>query len=614
MRSEYQHMLDVQEKISETCRIAQEELEKNQKKNEKYYNRTARLRTLQIGDRVKVLLPIKRNKMLLKWRGPYEVVDRIGELDYRVKLDDGRLKTYHINMLKKDVNREEGDIDTTECQTLATVVTVVNDGEIGYEEEMLELFNGKQKETHKDVLINPELSERKRKQVVGLLEEYSDIFSDVPGKTNLAEHEIKLTSDKPVRSKPYPTPYNLQKEINKEIDTMLESGIIERSDSAYAAPLVVVKKADGSNRICCNYKQLNKLTIFDPEPMMSKEDVFNKLSGSQLYSKFDFCKGYWQIPMKDECKDMTTFVCNRGLFRFTVMPFGLVNSASSYNRMMRKLIDGIQQMESYVDDVLAHTQSWEDHLEGLGQFFERVRRANLTLKPKKCQIGFSSVDFLGHTVSNNRISPKEEAVEKIVELPRPKTKKQIRSFLGAINYYRDFIPECGKITQPLTELTKKSAKNVVDWNPKLEKAFQELKCALSKEPVLKLPNMEEEFILRTDASGTAVGCVLMQEEHGVKHPVSYISRELSDRERKYSVEERECLAIVWGIQKLNRYLYGRTFTVETYHCGLQYLKTGKVRNPRVTLWNLAMQNYSFRIKYIRGEENVMADYLSRAIE
>jgi len=155
---------------------------------------------------------------------------------------------------------------------------------------------------------------------------------------------------------------------------------------------------------------------------------------------------------------------------------------------------------------------------------------------------------------------------------------------------------------------------VVDWNPKLEKAFQELKCALSKDPVLKLPNMEEEFILRTDASGTAVGCVLMQEEHGVKHPVSYISRELSDRERKYSVEERECLAIVWGIQKLNRYLYGRTFTVETYHCGLQYLKTGKVRNPRVTLWNLAMQNYSFRIKYIRGEENVMADYLSRAIE
>lgn len=182
-----------------------------------------------------------------------------------------------------------------EDHALAAVVTVVNDGEIDVEEEMLELFNAKQNETYSDVLVNPELSEVRRKQEVGLLEEYADIFSDVPGRTNLAEHEIKPTSDKPVSSKPYPTPYNLQNQIDKEIDTMLENGIIERFDSAYAASLVVVKNSDGSNRIFCNYKQLNKLTIFDPEPMMAKEDVFNELSGSQVYSKFYFCKGYWQI-------------------------------------------------------------------------------------------------------------------------------------------------------------------------------------------------------------------------------------------------------------------------------------------------------------------------------
>ena len=418
----------------------------------------------------------------------------------------------------------------------------------------------------------------------------------------------------PVRSKAYPTPYGLQQEIDREIAQMLESGVIERSDAAYAAPLVVVKKTDGSNRLCCNYKQLNKITIFDPEPMMANEDVFNKLSGSKIFSKFDFCKGYWQIPMSESSKDLTTFICANGLFRFLVMPFGLINSASSYNRMMRRLLEGLRHLESYVDDVLAHTKSWEEHLVALREFFERVRKAKLTLKPKKCQIGFDTIDFLGHTLSGDHIKPKEESIDKIKEMPRPKNKKQVRSFLGAVNYYRKFIPNCAEIMRPLTELTKKSAKIVVDWNATLEKSFQDLKIALSGDPILKLPDIDEEFVVRTDASNVAMGCVLMQNYEGIMHPVAYASKKFSERERKYSVEERECLAMVWGIQKFNRYLYGKEFTMETDHCGLQYLKTGSIRNARVMRWYLALQNYKFRVKYIRGSDNVVADYLSRGQE
>jgi len=154
----------------------------------------------------------------------------------------------------------------------------------------------------------------------------------------------------------------------------------------------------------------------------------------------------------------------------------------------------------------------------------------------------------------------------------------------------------------------------VEWNAELEGAFQELKDALPRAPVLKLPDLEQEYTMRTDASDVAIECVLMQDHGGLLHPIAYVSRKLSDRERKYSVEERECLAIVWGIQKFNRYLYGKMFTIETDHCGLQYMRTGNIRNARVMRWNLAMQNYSFRVKYIRGEENAMADYLSRAVE
>ena len=165
--------------------------------------------------------------------------------------------------------------------------------------------------------------------------------------------------------------------------------------------------------------------------------------------------------------------------------------------------------------------------------------------------------------------------------------------------------------KPLTELTKKSAKLQVEWNEELEEAFCKLKEVLSKAPVLKLPDIEGEFLIQTDASDDAMGCVLMQEHNGDKHPVSYASKKFSERERKYSVEERECLAMVWGIQKYNRFLYGKEFIIETDHCGLQYLKTGSIRNARVMRWYLALQNYNFKVRYIRGSENNVADYLSR---
>jgi hypothetical protein len=318
--------------------------------------------------------------------------------------------------------------------------------------------------------------------------------------------------------------------------------------------------------------------------------------------------------MAEQAKDLTTFVCANGLFRFRTMPFGLVNSASSYNRMMRKLLDGLRNLESYVDDVLAHTKDWRSHMTILRNFFQRVREANLTLKPKKCQIGFSEIDFLGHTVMNEKIRPKEESINKIVDMPRPTTKKQIRSFLGAINYYRKFIPNCADIMKPLTELTKKNAKNIITWNEELEVSFNQLKNVLSCKPILKLPDVEREFIVRTDASNRAVGCVLLQEYEGIMHPVAYASKKLTDREKKYAVEEREALALIWGIQKFHRYLYGREFIMETDHLGLQYLKTGNVRNARVMRWSLALQDYKFKVRYIKGNENGMADYLSRGLD
>jgi len=203
--------------------------------------------------------------------------------------------------------------------------------------------------------------------------------------THLIEHKVELTEKEPVKHKPYPIPYKMQEVIDKEIDDMLAMGVIKHSEAPYASPLVLVKKPNGSYRVCVNFKELNKITVFDPEPMMSPDDIFPKSSGSQFYSTFDFCKGYWAIPMEEKSKDYTIFVTSRGLMRFKVMPFGMVNSGSTYNRMVMKLLDGSKDLESYVDDVLGHTGDWNEHMKVLRDFFERVQKANLSLKPSKCK-------------------------------------------------------------------------------------------------------------------------------------------------------------------------------------------------------------------------------------
>jgi len=184
----------------------------------------------------------------------------------------------------------------------------------------------------------------------------------------------------------------MQEVIDKEREDMLAMGIIERSEAPYASPLVLVKKP-----VCENVKDLNKITVFDPAPMMSPDDIFRKLTGSQFYSTFDFCKGYWAIPMAKESKDFTTFVTSKGLMRFKVMPFGMVNSGSTYNRMVRKLLEGAQDLEIYVDDVLGHTKDWNKQIQMLRDFFERVRKTN-------------AVDFLGHTIQKDSIGPQVENV------------------------------------------------------------------------------------------------------------------------------------------------------------------------------------------------------------
>jgi len=281
--------------VEETCKLARNELAKVEARNQRYYNGRAREKKLKIGDSVLLLLPTERNKLTLAWRGLYKVVGIVGEGYYRIEMDNGKVKTYHINMLKRYFHRENkadstaGDrnksdeVDDEQVHQAASVACVIEDDEEAEgmtvnDAEILPLYNLKQKETVENVVVNPDLTAEQQTEVKQLLSEYREIFSDVPTVTHLIEHKVELTEKEPVRYIPYPVPYKMQEVIDKEIDDMLSMGVIEHSEAPYASPLALVKKPDGSYRVCVNFKKLNKITVFDPEPMMSPDDIFSKLS------------------------------------------------------------------------------------------------------------------------------------------------------------------------------------------------------------------------------------------------------------------------------------------------------------------------------------------------
>ncbi len=413
VKTSYQYVIDLREKLEQTLKLVHDELKKSQARYQRYYNRNAKDRKFVVGDKVLILLPTDKNKLLMQWKGPFKVEKTVGTNDYGIQID-GKVKTFHANMLKKYIEREtaedingheeesEGDdngddkdvggsiLHLTAASIIETTVSGTN-GAID-DEELLELGPTTPNETAAYVVLGEQLSEEQRVQLEDLIDRYEHIFTDVPGDSNLTEHQIELTSEEPVRSKPYVIPCNVRESLKEDIQAMLQMGVIRESKSPYASPVVVVRKKDGTNRV---------------------------------------------------------------------------------------------------------------------------------------------------------------------------------------------------------------------------KAYMTLKRELTSEPILHLPDSTRPFVLRTDASDVGIGAVLKQDHNGKLFPVSYAGKKLLPRECKYSAIERECLAIVWAIQKFRVYLYGREFILQTDHQPLIYLNRTKFLNDRIMRWAMSLQSYPMRIESIKGSENVGADYLSR---
>ncbi|GFO17417.1 Pol polyprotein [Plakobranchus ocellatus] len=411
--------------------------------------------------------------------------------------------------------------------------------------------------------------------------------------------------------KQYPLPVHAMDEVDKEINFMLESGIISKSTSPYASPITVVMKKDGAIRLCLDFRKLNKITIFDAQPIPTLDELLRKMKGAKFFTKYDLTKGYWQIPMDEDSKTYTAFQTTQGLMEFNYMPFGLSTAACTFQRAMLDTLGKLPFVVSYFDDVLIFSKSWEEHLEHIEKTLSALREAGFTVKPSKTIEGCEHINFLGHIVGEGQLKPDENKTEKIRNLKVPTTKKEVRSVLGLPNYYRRFVHNFSAIAQPLTEVMKKSSPNKIVWTPECQESWDAIKKCLTSEPILKVPDPSKPFVVQTDASNKAIAGTFLQQHEGTLHPCFYASRILKDRERNYAIIELEMLAIIFALDKFSKYLLMKPFLIQTDHAPLSFLKENKSKNARLIRWALAIQQYSFSVQHIKGSNNVLSDTLSR---
>lgn len=278
------------------------------------------------------------------------------------------------------------------------------------------------KEKISDIKIDDQLHDDQKDKIRAVLNSFADVLTDIPGKTNLIEHSVKVRSEMPVAKKAYILPYAMREKVRKEIDDMVEAGIAEKSISPYASPIVVVPKKDDSIRLCVDYRKLNETTNFDPQPMPKLEDIINRLGKAKYLSKLDLTKGFWQIPLSAQSKEKSAFITPFGHYHFTVMPFGMVNSSATFVRLMKMVLLGLEEFaDSFIDDVIIFSESWADHLAHIFLVLKALRKASLTAKPSKSMFGFKQLEFLAHVVGNGEYIKKLK-LSKIYLHQQPRSK------------------------------------------------------------------------------------------------------------------------------------------------------------------------------------------------
>ncbi|GJT12651.1 reverse transcriptase domain-containing protein [Tanacetum coccineum] len=454
-------------------------------------------------------------------------------------------------------------------------------------------------------------ADKKKLDDIRVVQDFPEVFlDDLLGLPHVREVEFRIDlipGASPVFRSPYRLAPSEMLELSNQLKELQEKGFIRPSHSPWGAPVLFVKKKDGSMRMCIDYRELNKLTIKNRYPLPRIDDLFDQLQGACCFSKIDLRSGYHQLRVREEDIPKIAFRTRYGHFEFTVMPYGLTNAPAIFmdlmNRVYKPYLDKFVIV--FIDDILIYSKSEEEHEVHLKTILDLLKTEMLYAKFSKCEFWLKEVQFLGHVVNRDGIHVDPSKVESVKNWKTPESPTEIRSFLGLAGYYRRFIENFSKIAKPLTLLTQKNKAYV--WGDKQEEAFQILKEKLCNAPVLALPDGPDDFVVYCDASKQGFGCVLMQQGK----VIAYASRQLKIHENNYTTHDLELGAVVFALKIWRHYLYGTKSVIYTDHKSLQYIFDQKELNMRQRRWIELLSDYECEIKYHPGKANVVADALSR---
>ncbi|GKA77628.1 hypothetical protein Tco_0784165 [Tanacetum coccineum] len=454
-------------------------------------------------------------------------------------------------------------------------------------------------------------ADEKKLDDIRVVRDFPEVFPDdllgLPLVREIEFHIDLIPGASPVVRSPYRLAPSEMLELSNQLKELQEKGFIRPSHSPWGAPVLFVKKKDGSMRMCIDYRELNKLTIKNRYPLPRIDDLFDQLQGACCFSKIDLRSGYHQLRVREEDIPKTAFRTRYGHFEFTVMPFGLTNAPAIFmdlmNRVCKPYLDKFVIV--FIDDILIYSKSEEEHEVHLKTILDLLKKEKLYAKFSKCEFWLQEVQFLGHVVNRDGIHVDPSKVESVKNWKTPESPTEIRSFLGLAGYYRRFIENFSKIAKPLTLLTQKNKAYV--WGDKQDEAFQILKEKLCNAPVLALPDGPDDFVVYCDASKQGFGCVLMQRGK----VIAYASRQLKKHEKNYTTHDLELGAVVFALKIWRHYLYGTKSVIYTDHKSLQYIFDQKDLNMRQRRWIELLSDYECEIKYHPGKANVVANALSR---
>ncbi|KAJ1155279.1 hypothetical protein NDU88_008012 [Pleurodeles waltl] len=604
------YVLGLRSRMAEYMEKATKNLEASQQLQKFWYDQKAALVEFQPGQKVWVLEPVAPRALQDKWSGPYPVLERKSQVTYLVDLGTSRSpkRVIHGNRLK--LFHDRADVN---------LLMVTEEDQEAESEPLPDLLSSDPKDGTVDgVIYSDTLSGQQQADCRRVLQQFPELFSLTPGQTHLCTHDVDTGDSMPVKNKIFRQSDHVKESIKVEVHKMLELGVIERSDSPWASPVVLVPKPhtkDGKKemRFCVDYRGLNSVTKTDAHPIPRADELIDKLGAAKFLSTFDLTAGYWQIKMAPGAKEKTAFSTPDGHYQFTVMPFGLKNAPATFQRLVNQVLAGLESFSTaYLDDIAVFSSTWQDHLVHLKKVLKALQSAGLSIKASKCQIGQGTVVYLGHLVGGGQVQPLQPKIQTILDWVAPKTQTQVRAFLGLTGYYRRFVKGYGSIVTALTELTSKKMPKKVNWTVECQQAFDTLKQAMCSAPVLKAPDYSKQFIVQTDASEHGIGAVLSQtNDDGLDQPVAFISRRLLPREQRWSAIEREAFAVVWSLKKLRPYLFGTHFLVQTDHRPLKWLMQMKGENPKLLRWSISLQGMDFIVEHRPGTAHANADGLSR---